>query len=257
MVVVRLGERMEVKNIVGASLLAAGGSLAVYGFLNLITSYINLGIAGMFLGAVVLTFKSSEYVKKDAIRLVLSSYGRFSNSFVDNLRLEGNAVYIPPFENLPEGGVFVPLHEDFELDLARIDEETVFLTEIPNDRAMGLFLGPLGIELVKKYEEHLEYSLAGTGPGEVEATAGSVLKALGLAGRVYIEEVENGFRVILQPTIPCDAGTCEKMPCPVCSSVLLALARATGELIHVEKVEEKDYGIEISARKLGGVEEWM
>lgn len=257
MVVVSVGERMEAKNIVGASLLAAGGFLAVYGFLNVVTGYINLGIAGMFLGAVVLTFKSSGYVKRESVGLVMKSYERFSKSFVENLRLEGNSVYIPPFENLPEGGVFVPLHEDFEIDLARIDEGTVFLTEVPNDRAMGLFLGPLGVDFVKKYEEHLEYSLAGAGPGEVEAAAGSVLKALGLAGRVYIEEAENSFRVIVQPTIPCDAGACEKMPCPICSSVLLALAKATGELIHVEKVEEKDYGIEISARKLGGVEEWM
>lgn len=248
---------METKDIVGGILAVSGGVLALYGFLNALSSYINLGIAGMFLGAVVITFKSSSYVKREALLYVMGSYERFFESFVGNLHLEGNAVYIPPFENLPEGGIFVPLHEEFELDLPRLDTETVFLTDVPNERAMGLFLGPIGIDLLKKYEEHLEYPLSGSGPETVESAAGAVLRAFGLAKRVYIEEKENGFRVVVQPEVECKPKICEKTACPLCSSILLALARATEELIYTERVEEKDYGIEIEVKKLGGVEEWM
>ncbi|ASJ05714.1 hypothetical protein [Thermococcus barossii] len=248
---------METKNIVSGVLVIGGGALALHGFLSASTGLINLGIAGAFLGAVIFTFKSSKYVKKESIENLLEPYKRVFSSFSDNLALGGNAIYIPPYENLPNGGLFIPLHENFELDLARLDEKTVFLTDVPNERAMGLFLGPFGASLVEKYEEHMEAPLDGAGSSAVESAAGSVLRTLGLARRVYIEENEDGFRAVIQPEIECEPETCEKAPCPICASVLLALAKATGELLLTEKVEEKDYGIEITVKKLGGVGEWM
>jgi len=247
---------MEVKNIVSGALVISGGALALHGFLTANTGFINIGIAGAFLGAVVFTFKSSKYVKKEALENLLESYAGVFALFSENLALNGNAVYIPPYENLPKGGLFVPLHENFELDLARLDEDIVFLTDVPNERAMGLFLGPFGASLVEKYEEHLEAPLEGAGTAAVESAAGSVLRSLGLAKRVYIEEGK-GFRVVIQPEVECEPKTCEKTPCPICASVLLALAKATGQVLLTEGVEERDYGIEISVRKLGGVEEWM
>ncbi|WP_456326522.1 hypothetical protein [Palaeococcus sp. (in: euryarchaeotes)] len=248
---------MELKYMVSASLIGIGSTLALYGFLQINQSYINLGIAGVFLGMVILTFKSSKYVKKEAIENILHPYKSFFDSFVDNLSLEGNAIYIPPYENLPNGGIFIPLHDNFDLDLARLDESTVFLTDVPNEKAMGLFVGPLGLDLLRKYEEHLEYSLKNTNSAEVEASASSVLKTLGLTSTVYIDQLEEGFRIVIKPKIECKPHLCEKVACPICSSILLGLAKATGELIHVESIEKKDYGIEIKAKRLGGVREWM
>jgi len=248
---------MEAKNVAGAVLIALGAVIGIAGFLNAEVKLTNLGIAGVFLGLVVLTFKSSEYVKRESVKALMEPYRRVFSTFADNLYLEGSAVFIPPYENLPRGGLFVPLHEKFELDLARLDEKTVFLTDVPNERAMGLFLGPFGDSLVEKFEEHFEGPLDGAGSGAVESVAGSVLRYLELADRVYIEEKDDGFRVVVRPTIGCKPENCEKVPCPVCASVLLALAKGTGQVLAVESVEEKDYGIEATVRKLGGVEEWM
>ncbi|MBO8175029.1 MAG: hypothetical protein H0Z18_07205 [Thermococcus sp.] len=248
---------MELKYIVSGSLAGIGAAILLYGFLNANTSYINLGIAGIFLSAVILTIKSSEYIKKDAALRILKPYIGLFEKFVDNLSLEGNAVYIPPYQNLPEGGVFIPLKENFEIDLGRLDEKTVFLTDVPKENQMGILLMPLGAELLKKYEEHLEYPLSNTSYAEVESVAGAVLRTLGLAKSVYIEEQENSFRVVIQPEFKCEKlDVCEKVGCPICSSVLLGLAKATNQLIYVESFEKKDYGIEIKAKKLGGVREW-
>jgi len=248
---------MESKNVVSATLVLSGSALALYGFLNTLTTLINIGIAGVFLGIVVFTFKPSKYIKMDALESLLKPYRTVFDSFSENLALNGNAVYIPPYENLPRGGVFIPLNEEFELDLARLDEKTVFLTETPNERAMGLFLGPFGSSLLEKYEEYAEGSLDGVDTSAVESVSGSVLKALGLAKRVYIEEEKDSLRVIIQPGIQCEPTNCEKTPCPICASILLALAKATGELILTEGVEKKDHGIEISAKKIGGIHKWM
>ncbi|NJE54582.1 hypothetical protein [Thermococcus sp. 21S9] len=248
---------MKIKEASGLTLIIIGLALAIYGFVNVKTTITNLGIAGVFLGLIVLTFKSNDYVKAESVHAIMEPYRRVFSTFADNLYLEGNAIFIPPYENLPEGGLFVPLHEKFELDLARLDEGIVFLTDVPNDRAMGLFLGPFGGSLVEKFEEHFEGPLDGAGSGTVESVTGSVLRYLELADRVYIEENDDGFRIVIRPTIRCRPRNCEKTPCPICASVLLALAKGTNQVLAVESVEEKDYGIEVTARKLGGVEKWM
>jgi len=250
---------METKYIISGGLIGAGAFMLVYGFLNANQSYINLGIAGIFLGGVIITFKSSRYVKKEAIENVLNPYRKFFEKLAENLSLEGNAVYIPPYDNLPEGGIFIPLNEDFDIDLARLDEKTIFLTDVPKENQMGLLIRPLGLELLKTYEEHLEYSLEGVNYKEVEAASGAVLKSLGLAKTVYIDEEGEIFKIVVQPE-DLDCGNlelCKRIACPICSSILLGLAKATGELIHVENIEKKDYGIELKAKKLGGVRNWM
>ncbi|WP_457754630.1 hypothetical protein [Thermococcus sp.] len=249
---------MELKYIVSGSLAGIGAAILLYGFLNANTSYINLGIAGIFLSAVILIIKSPEYIKKDSVLGILRPYTELFEKFVDNLSLEGNAVYIPPYQNLPEGGVFIPLKENFEIDLGRLDEKTVFLTDVPKEKQMGILLMPLGVGLLKKYEEHLEYPLSNTSYAEVESVAGAVLRTLGLAKSVYVEEQKNFFRIVIQPEFKCKKlNVCEKVACPICSSVLLGLAKAANQLIYVESFEKKDYGIEIKAKKLGGIRKWM
>ncbi|WP_048150648.1 hypothetical protein [Palaeococcus ferrophilus] len=246
---------MNMKYIVSGALIAFGGLLALRGFLNGVTGYINLGIAAMVIGAVILVLKPSTYVRKEALETVLNSQKAVLDGMVDSLNLEGNAVFVPPYENLPRGGLFLPLHRDFTLDLARLDEEVVFLTDVPNEKGMGLCLLPPGANLVEKFEEHLEGPLGSV--AEAESASSAVLRALGLASTVYIEEEEENYRVVVRPGVRCSPEGCSRVPCPVCSSVLLALAKATGQLIEVEGVEKKDYGIEIRGKKLGGVREWM
>ncbi|MDI3475601.1 MAG: hypothetical protein PWQ79_2307 [Thermococcaceae archaeon] len=246
---------MELRHIVSAALELSGGFLALWGFLNANQSYVNLGIAGMFMGALVILLKSSEYVKISAVETFLKSQREFFSNLLRNLKLEGNAVYIPPYRNLPSGGIFVPLHEDFDLELARLDEEAVFLTDVPDERSMGLLITSLGRPLLEKYEEHLEGPI--TSIPELESASGSVLRALGLAKRVYIEEDGETLRVIVQPAFSCAPEECEKLPCPLCASILLGAAKASSQVIGVEGFSKTEHGVEIRAKKLGGVERWM
>jgi len=252
---------MTPTRIASASLGGIGAILLVYGAINSNQGLVNLGIAGLLLAFVVLTLKSGEYVKREALDNLILPYVETLRRMVHDLGLEGNALYIPPYENMPEGGTFIPLHKDFDLDLGRMDEDTVFLTNVANERQMGLLLRPTGANLVKKFEEHFEGPLEGSGSPTVESVASSVLRALGLARRVYIEESEKAFRIVVEPTnleiCRSSIEDCNQTACPVCSSVLLALAKATGQVVESEEFNMTERGIEIKARKLGGVREWM
>lgn len=255
------GKIMRMERVAGASLAVIGAFLLIYGAINSNQSQINLGFAGLFLSFVVFTFKSKEYVKREALDNLIFPYVGLLKNMVDDLGLEGNALYIPPYENMPEGGTFIPLHKNFDLDLGRMDEETVFLTNVANERQMGLLIRPTGVDLVKKFEEHFEGSLEGGGYNTVESVSSSVLRAFDLARGVHIDENEEGFRVVVKPTNMeiCRASidSCNQVACPVCSSILLALAKGTNEVIESESFTIADYGIEIKARKIGGVREWM
>lgn len=78
---------------------------------------------------------------------------------------------------------------------------------------------------------------------------------------MYIEEGDGGFKIMVKPTNMeiCRASveSCNQVACPVCSSILLALAKGTGEVIESEDFSLKDYGVEIKAKRIGGVREWM
>lgn len=205
----------------------------------------------------MLTFSTSDYIKYDAFKAVTLPYTDLSRKLVEVLELKNEAVYIPPYSNLPEGGVFIPLHNDFDIDLAKLDESTIFITDLSREKEMGLLLTPLGKELVKMYESYSEMDFANAGLHVVE-NASAVLRSLGLAKSVTVEEGEDRIKVYVDGvrTNMCSK-TCEQIACPVCSSVLLSVAKSLQELIVVDGFKFGDGFIEISARRIGGIDEWM
>jgi|Deesub1362B_J571_1020462.scaffolds.fasta_scaffold00014_105 hypothetical protein len=248
---------MKIKRIAGAVLISIGAVLTFKGAIDGNQSMINAGIGGVFLGVVVLTFSTSDYIKYDAFKAVTLPYTDLSRKLVEVLELKNEAVYIPPYSNLPEGGVFIPLHNDFDIDLAKLDKSTIFITDLSREKEMGLLLTPLGKELVKMYESYSELDFTNAGLHAVE-NASAVLRSLGLADSITIEESEDRIIVYLNGVkASMCSKTCEQIACPICSSVLLSIAKSLQELIVVDEFKFENGLIEISARRIGGVNEWM
>jgi hypothetical protein len=248
---------MKTKHIAGALLISIGAVLTFKGAVDANQSMINAGIGGVFLGVIVLTFSTSDYIKYDAFRAVVQPYAELTKDLTETLELKNKAVYIPPYSNLPEGGVFIPLHDDFDLDLAKLDKRAMFITDVGREKEMGLFLAPLGGELMKLYESYSEMEFTDTGIHAVE-NASAVLRALGLAKSASVEEDGNRIKVYLESVkVETCSASCEQIACPVCSSILLSIAKSLQELILVENFKFEDGFIEISARKIGGINRWM
>jgi len=250
--------KIKAKYVGGGVLIAAGIALALTGVTTGNQHGINAGIGGIFLGVVLLTFSNPDYIKYDAYRAVVKPYSELTASLVSSLQLEGGSVYIPPYENMGQGGIFLPLHRDFDMDLARLDSGTMFLTEGGREKEMGLLFPPLGRELVEMYEGYSESDLQYSGLPVVEDASSSVLKSLKLAGSVRIEEKSGELNVFVEGVGQegCSE-SCVQAPCPLCSSILLSIAKATGELIKVEVLNYSDNFVEIRGRKIGGVRKWM
>ncbi|MCK4398685.1 MAG: hypothetical protein KAV25_06805 [Methanophagales archaeon] len=247
------------KYIAGGVLIAIGAVFAFKGAMEGNQSVINVGIGGIFLGIIVLTFSTSDYIKYDAFKAMVLPYFQLCKGLINSLELKSKAVYIPAYGNLPDGGIFIPLHDNFDLDLAKLDENSFFITDVGREREMGLFLAPLGKDLMKMYETYSETDFTNAGLHAVE-NASVVLKSLGLAANVVVEEREEQIRVLVEgvKTKICSK-TCEQVACPICSSVLLSIAKSIQELIVVEgfKIEIEHGYVEITVRRIGGVDKWM
>ena len=245
---------MKIKYIAGFTLIIIGSVLLFRGAMYGNQSLINAGIGGVFLGIVVLSF-SSNYVKYDAFKAVVTPYMELCRNIVNVLELRNKAIYIPPYDNHPEGGVFIPLHKDFDIDLAKLDTTTLFIIDVGREKEMGLLIVPLGKELMKMYESYSEMEF--TNLYAVE-NASAVLRALGLAKSVTIEEEGKGVRVYVDGVkINLCSKICEQIACPICSSILLSIAKSLQELIMVEEFRIKEGSIEIHAKRIGGVDRWM
>jgi len=246
---------MKAKHAGGTLLIIAGSALMINGGMNGDQMTINAGIGGVFIGVVLLTFASPDYIKYDAFRAVIKPCVLFFRRLSESLELEGKAIYIPPYPNLRKGGIFIPLHEDFDIDLTKLDENTLFLTDVGREREMGLLLPPTGRDLVEMYESYMGMEFSGLNSVE---NAGAVLRSLGLAKSVSVEEKNDEVHIFIDGLrMDTCSEECVRSPCPVCGSVLLSIAKSIDELIMVERVDVRDGNVEIVVRRMGGISRWM
>lgn len=226
---------MNSKRIVGVVLMIFGAVTAFNGAMTASETKINLGICGIFIGAVLLSFSRQKNFAN-----LFKPYHETLKCLASFLETKVS-VYIPPCERLPEGGTFLAVNEDFELDLARIDYSTPVVAG--REKEAGLLLKNLGIEIIREAEEQ-----------SFEAVS-SVLKAMNLirSARFYEEGV---IKIFIDTSVNFCNEDCKLVACPICSSLLMAIAVESRELIAVEKFKVGER-IEIFARKIGRVEEWI
>jgi len=235
--------------------LAAGIFLLILGIvtgfiatLNANQHLLNAGIGAVVIGTVLIAF---SFAKESSEHLILP-YHEFLKKVAAFMEIK-KAVYIPPFEGFPDGAVFLAASNEFEIDLARLDKGNIFVSG--REKESGILLEAPGREIVKKFEEFAEVDLKGYGTA-VSEICSSVLKALKLARDVEIFE-DDGLRIAIDGvSFGFCSDECRLIQCPICSSVLLAATKAIGELIAVEEIRIGE-GIEIRAKKLGGIEKWM
>jgi len=196
---------------------------------------VNTGICGAFIGAVVLSFSRERNLSD-----VFKDYHENLRGFASFFEVK-KAVYIPECEALPKGGLFLALNEDFDLDIARLDPKTPILAG--RSREAGLVLRPPGSEIVAREEKSFE-------------AVASALKAMKLLKSAVLLRGEVEKISVEGVAVDFCSEDCKVLPCPICGSLLLALSIESDELLEVEsfRIGEK---IEITAKRIGGLERWM
>lgn len=236
--------------VVGSILVALGVGLWYYGGMTGMFSLVNLGIGSIILGLVLVALPLGGQVDREAVSLICGASAEFLRDMRDDLELKGQPIIIPPFENLPRGGIFLPKFQDVSMVLGKFEEGKVFVTG--SERESGVLVAPpFGWGIVEYVLENVG-DLSGTGLGYASSAVASVLSALGLGSAEVFEDENGEISVFVRPL--CEGPVYAD---PVTSAVLIGIALGIGELLRVVSVEKRNEYVKVTLKRLGGIEKWL
>ncbi len=229
----------------GALLTALGIALWYYGGSSGSQSIVNLGIGSIILGIVAFSLPGWRCMPLGARTILTRGTCAFFKNLVEDLELKGRVFAVPPYENLPWGGIFIPFSEKGKPNLGRLSEGRVLVSE-PEP---GVLIYPIpGQGLLDELGLN---EVSGMGADYASSALSGVLGRLGLPGVKVFEE---------ESTIEAYVSTdCGEFPYadPVVSALLVALAASVGEVLTVENLEYVRGYLKLTLRKAGGVEKWL
>jgi hypothetical protein len=217
-----------------------------------IVALIGLGI--IFWGIIFLLTKPTKYVGVSLLDATTIPLLENIDHMITGLGYRGTAIYLPPrhIKALKGGMVFIPSKEDFAIPLAKeVTNEKIFIGN-PN----GICLIPPGLELTNLYESELGEDFVRVDISYLQDKLPKLfIEDLEIAEDLEISLEGNMIRVKIKGSI-CEnlcrkarklSTICNSIGCPLCSSLALALSRATARYIIIKEnnVFEESRVIEI------------
>ncbi len=231
----------------GTVTIILGAVLWYYGGTKNVAQLVNLGIGAIILGIVLATMKGTNAKKIE--KMSYEPVSEFLENLRKSMKLRGNPIIIPPYPNLPRGGVFLPTSKNPSIKLGLLDECYPIVKGSPRESGL-LLTPPPGWGLLKYFEEN-SGSLENTDAGYAASIASSGLSSLGL-GKVAVFEDRGKLEVHAEPL--------HEGPVysdPVCVVTLLTIAKGTGSVLEIEKTEKKGKNVKILIRPIGKIEELL
>jgi hypothetical protein len=222
-----------------------------------ILAFVGLGLT--FWGALILYIEPAKYVKASLLDSTVISSLETVDQMITDLDYKGKAIYLPPryLKELKGGKVFIPSKENLSVPPAEeIVEEKVFL-----ENPKGICLTPPGLALANLYENELKKFFTKAGLNYLQNNLPRLFtEDLEIAEDLEIKVEGNMVKAKIRGPINKDLcndvrklpNICGSIGCPLCSSIAIALTRATGKPIIIGKTEVLKDGetIETSFRLL-------
>jgi len=226
-------------------------------FESSILAFIGLGLT--FWGALLLYIKPARHVKADLLDSTAASSLATISQIIADLDFRGKALYLPPryLKEIKAGRVYIPSEEVQTIPaVEEVAEEKVFLKN-----PKGICLNPPGLGLANLYEKELGKDFAKADLNYLQNNLPKLfIEDLEIAEDLEINPENDVIHVKITGSIYQDLcnearklpNVCNSIGCPLCSSIAIALTRATGKPIALEKNEISPDGktIEIYYRTL-------
>ncbi len=205
---------------------------------------LNLAFGAFFLGVFALVVMTERTLPADIAQRQMMSQARFMNELVTGMELKGSAVYLPAKAALTHEKILIPAAEG-DVALPTVTDELV-ISLGPDKATLGVLLTPPGLDLLDGFEKDMAVSNKDAG---LEAFEGNMqIAKLGIGLVKDFKLKERGGETILRIEHSAFADGCrtirELMPdvcrqaaCPICSAFLTGIARSTGKIVKVKKVE--------------------
>jgi len=216
-----------------------------------ILAFIGLGL--VFWGALLLYIRPTRYVKASLLDSSVAASLKAVDRIVAELNYEGKAVYLPPrfLREIKGGTAFIPSEGIAVPPTAEVAEGKVILQN-PN----GICLTPPGLNLTNHFENELGIDFTRVDLGYLQNNLPKLfIEALEIAEDLELN-VEGGIvHARITGSIYRDlcmelrglTNICGSLGCPLCSSLALAITRAAGKPVIMEKTKLSTDGKTIEA----------
>ena len=205
-----------------------------------ILAFIGLGLT--FWGALLLFIKPTKYVKASILDSTAISSLRTIDQIITDLNYRGKAVYLPPryLKETKGGKVFIPSKKCLVIPpVEKVAEEKVFLK-----KPQGMCLTPPGLDLANLYENELRKDFAKVDLNYLQNNLPKLfVEDLEIAEDLEINAEDNMIQAKITESIYKNfckearklSNVCHSIGCPICSSIAIALTRAAGKPVIIEK----------------------
>lgn len=228
----------------------AGYALLLLGIIALVSSipysssilaFIGLGLS--FWGALLLYIKPTRYVKATLLDSTAIPTLTSIDRVIADLNYRGKGIYLPPryLKEIKSGTVFIPAEKvTIVPPIEEVAQEKVFLKN-PN----GMCLTPPGLGLVNLYENELGTDFSKVDLNYLQNNLPKLfIEGLEIAEDLELSEESSMIRIRIVGSLytnlcnevrKLSPNICGSLGCPLCSSIALALTRATGKPVTIEK----------------------
>ena len=242
-------------NAVGYILLLSGAIALVTSILysSSILAFIGLGLT--FWGALLLYIKPTKYVKASLLDSTALSSLKTIDQIITDLNYKGKAIYLPPryLKTLKGATVFIPSKKELILPpTEEVAKEKVFLKN-----PKGICLTPPGLDLANLYENELRKDFYKVDLNYLQNNLPKLfIEDLETAEDLEINIEDNMIQAKITGSIYKDickearklSNICNSIGCPICSSIAIALTRATRKPVIIEKNNTSQDGKIIEAQ---------
>jgi len=211
-------------------------------YMSPMLAFIGSGLT--FWGALLLFIRPTKLVKVNLLDSTAISSLTTIDRMINDLKYRGKAIYLPPryFKELKGGTIFIPSKKEIIIPPAEeVAKEKVFLKK-PN----GLCLTPPGLSLVNLYEKELGKDFAKVNLNYLQNNLPKLfIEDLEIAEDLEINVEGDMIKVKIMGSIYNNlckevrklSNVCNSFGCALCSSIAIALTRATGRPIIIKKTD--------------------
>jgi hypothetical protein len=238
-----------------------GYALLLFGAIALVSSVLYsssilafVGMALAFWGALFLFIKPVAYIKASLLDSTVIPFLTTIDHIMSELNYKGKGIHLPPryLKELKGGKVFIPMKKEIILPpMEEVAEEQVFLKN-----PKGICFTPPGLGLVNLFENELGTDFTRADLNYLQNNLPKLLiEDLEIAEDFELKIENNMIQVKITSSIYKDfwkearklSNICSSIGCPLCSSIAIALTRATGKPVIIENTEATEDGETIRA----------
>ncbi len=213
--------------IIGSALIIIGLILLI----NPIIFVIKLSFAAILIGVFLFFLVTEQSVPRNISEAQIEGNLAFIKKITKELKLTGNAIFLPKSNLLSEERIFIPVEKTTNKTLPYIDDEVVLSTGF-DGKIQGISVPPSGLNLIKEIQTEITFQDSDMGNIEEKL---QTFVGMNILKSVTLKKNLDNYKLELEHYNICgtEQATCSQYPCSVCSAVITAITQAAKQKIQI------------------------